>query len=152
MQEQQGELTFGNCGLDDTINDMRTTMQRFAAAKVTPHAHRWHLENSYVPMEIIEELSELGVFALTLPEDFGGLGLPKEAMCVVSEELSRGWIAVGSLGTRAEIACELILCGGTRRTENQMAAQNSQREKFFPPPFSPNPIRAPISVHSRPAP
>ena len=113
MQEQQGELTFGNCGLDDTINDMRTTMQRFAAAKITPHAHRWHLENSYVPMEIIAELSELGVFALTLPEDFGGLGLPKEAMCVVSEELSRGWIAVGSLGTRAEIACELILCGGT---------------------------------------
>ena len=113
MQKQQGELTFGNCGLDDTINDMRTTMQRFAAAKVTPHAHRWHLENSYVPLEIVEELAELGVFALTLPEDFGGLGLPKEAMCVVSEELSRGWIAVGSLGTRAEIACELILCGGT---------------------------------------
>ena len=113
MQEQQGELTFGNCSLDDTINDMRGTMQRFVAAKVTPHAHRWHLKNTYVPMEIIEELSELGVFALTLPEDFGGLGLPKEAMCVVSEELSRGWIAVGSLGTRAEIACELILCGGT---------------------------------------
>ena len=41
------------------------------------------------------------------------MGLPKEAMCVVSEELSRGWIAVGSLGTRAEIACEFILCGGT---------------------------------------
>jgi (2S)-methylsuccinyl-CoA dehydrogenase len=113
MQETNGGLTFGNCGLDDTIDEMRITMQRFAAAKVTPRAHQWHLENSYVPMEIIEELSELGVFALTLPEDFGGLGLPKEAMCVVSEELSRGWIAVGSLGTRAEIACELILCGGT---------------------------------------
>ncbi len=63
--------------------------------------------------KLLQELSELGVFALTLPEGFGGLGLPKEAMCVVSEELSRGWIAVGSLGTRAEIACELILCGGT---------------------------------------
>ena len=114
MQEAQGELTFGNCGLDDTINEMRVTMQRFAAARVTPRAHQWHLENSYVPMEIIKELAELGVFALTLPENFGGLGLPKEAMCVVSEELSRGWIAVGSLGTRAEIACELILCGGTQ--------------------------------------
>ena len=113
MQQQQGELTTGNCGLDDTINDMRATMQRFVAAKVAPHAHRWHLDNAYVPMEIISELAELGVFALTLPEEFGGLGMPKEAMCVVSEELSRGWIAVGSLGTRAEIACELILCGGT---------------------------------------
>ena len=113
MQESQGELTFGNCGLDDTINEMRSSMQRFVAGKVAPHAHQWHLENAYVPLEIIAELAELGVFALTLPEDFGGLGLPKEAMCVVSEELSRGWIAVGSLGTRAEIACELILCGGT---------------------------------------
>ncbi len=113
MQDSQGELTFGNCGLDDTINEMRGAMQRFVAGKVAPHAHRWHLDNAYVPLEIIAELAELGVFALTLPEDFGGLGLPKEAMCVVSEELSRGWIAVGSLGTRAEIACELILCGGT---------------------------------------
>ena len=113
MQDSQGELTFGNCGLDDTINEMRSSMQRFVAGKVAPHAHQWHLENAYVPLEIIAELAELGVFALTLPENFGGLGLPKEAMCVVSEELSRGWIAVGSLGTRAEIACELIRCGGT---------------------------------------
>lgn len=119
MQEQQGELTFGNCGLDDTINDMRASMQRFVVSKIAPHAHHWHLSNAYVPMEIIDELSALGVFALTLPEDFGGLGLPKEAMCVVSEELSRGWIAVGSLGTRAEIACELILCGGTEEQKNK---------------------------------
>ncbi|MDO8352430.1 MAG: acyl-CoA dehydrogenase family protein [Aestuariivirga sp.] len=119
MQEQQGELTFGNCGLDDTINDMRTSMQRFVASKVAPHAHQWHLKNSYVPMEIIQELAELGVFALTLPEGFGGLGLPKEAMCVVSEELSRGWIAIGSLGTRAEIACELILGGGTEEQKTK---------------------------------
>ena len=113
MQQQQGELTTGNCGLDDTISDMRATMQRFVAAEIAPHAHHWHLDNAYVPLEIISQLARLGVFALTLPEEFGGLGMPKEAMCVVSEELSRGWIAVGSLGTRAEIACELILCGGT---------------------------------------
>ncbi len=113
MEQQRGALTFGDCGLDATMNEMRITMRRFTAAKVAPHAHRWHLDNAYVPMEIIQELAELGVFALTLPEAYGGLGLAKEAMCVVSEELSRGWIAVGSLGTRAEIACELILCGGT---------------------------------------
>ena len=117
MQEQQGELTTGNCGLDDTINDMRATMQRFVAGRIAPYAHQWHRNNEYVPLEVISELAELGVFALTLPEEFGGLGMPKEAMCVVSEELSRGWIAVGSLGTRAEIACELILCGGTQEQQ-----------------------------------
>ena len=104
---------FGASGLDDTLSEMRETMRRFIETKVAPHAHQWHLDNAYVPMEIVQELAELGVFALTLPEEYGGLGLSKESMCVVSEELSRGWIAVGSLGTRAEIACELILCGGT---------------------------------------
>jgi len=113
MVSAQGRATFGDCGLDDTLEEMRLTMRRFVEDKVKPHAHQWHLANDYVPMEIIEELASLGVFALTLPEQFGGLGLGKESMCVVSEELSRGWIAVGSLGTRAEIACELIMGGGT---------------------------------------
>jgi (2S)-methylsuccinyl-CoA dehydrogenase len=57
-------------------------------------------------------MGELGVFGLTIPEEFGGAGLGKTAMCVVSEELSRGYIGVGSLGTRSEIAAELILTGG----------------------------------------
>ncbi len=103
----------GSSGLDPALEEMRQSMARFVSDKVAPHAHGWHRQNAYVPLEIIAELAELGVFALTLPEAFGGLGLSKQSMCVVSEELSRGWIAVGSLGTRAEIASELILCGGT---------------------------------------
>ena len=114
MIAAKGALTFGDCGLDGTLEEMRSSMRRFVEDKVAPHAHRWHLENAYVPMEIVEELAGLGVFALTLPEQYGGMGLGKVAMCVVSEELSRGWIAVGSLGTRAEIACELIMGGGTQ--------------------------------------
>ena len=109
---------FGAAGLDETLSEMRETMRRFVETRVAPNAHQWHLDNEYVPMEIVQELAELGVFALTLPEEHGGLGLSKESMCVVSEELSRGWIAVGSLGTRAEIACELILCGGTREQKD----------------------------------
>jgi (2S)-methylsuccinyl-CoA dehydrogenase len=122
LVELIAEGNFGASGLDDTLSEMRETMRRFVETKVAPHAHQWHLDNAYVPMEIVRELADLGVFALTLPEEHGGLGLSKESMCVVSEELSRGWIAVGSLGTRAEIACELILCGGTRE----------QKEKWLP--------------------
>ena len=122
IAEHQAGHTHGACGLDGLMDEMRETMNRFIADKVAPHAHGWHQKNAYVPLEIIQELAELGVFALTLPEDFGGLGLPKEAMCVVSEELSRGWIAVGSLGTRAEIACELIMNGGTEE----------QKQKWLP--------------------
>ena len=105
--------TIGEAGLDETMEAMRTEMHRFVEAEVAPHAHEWHLKNDYIPLEIISQLSEMGVFGLTIPEEFGGLGLPKEAMCVVTEELSRGYIGVGSLGTRSEIAAELIIGGGT---------------------------------------
>jgi (2S)-methylsuccinyl-CoA dehydrogenase len=88
-------------------------MHRFSETEVAPHAQEWHLKDEYVPMPLIAQMAELGVFSLTLPEEYGGLGLGKEAMCVVSEELSRGYIGVGSLGTRSEIAEELILNGGT---------------------------------------
>ncbi len=105
--------TIGEAGLDETMEAMRSEMHRFVETEVAPHAHEWHLKNDYIPLEIISKLADLGVFGLTIPEEFGGLGMPKEAMCVVTEELSRGYIGVGSLGTRSEIAAELILAGGT---------------------------------------
>ena len=88
-------------------------MRRFADAEVIPHAQDWHRTNAYIPLEVIQGLADMGVFGLTIPEEYGGMGLGKVAMCVVSEELSRGYIGVGSLGTRSEIAAELILVGGT---------------------------------------
>jgi (2S)-methylsuccinyl-CoA dehydrogenase len=103
----------GDPGLDETLEAMRGEMRRFAEAEVVPHAQDWHRRNEYIPLEIIKSLADMGVFGLTIPEAFGGLGLGKVAMCVVSEELSRGYIGVGSLGTRSEIAGELILLGGT---------------------------------------
>src|SRR5690606_32846798 len=72
-----------------------------------------HCKDELIPLEIVEEMGALGVFGLTIPEEFGGAGFGKMAMCVVSEELSRAWIGTGSLGTRSEIAAELILIGGT---------------------------------------
>jgi (2S)-methylsuccinyl-CoA dehydrogenase len=108
-----GAATYGASGLDDEMEMIRTQFRRFADEEVAPHAHGWHLADDLIPMETIGALAELGVFGLTIPEEYGGLGMPKTAMVVVSEELSRGYIGVGSLGTRTEIAAELILCGGT---------------------------------------
>ncbi|WP_439575129.1 acyl-CoA dehydrogenase family protein [Phreatobacter sp.] len=113
VQEQESSGHFGEPALDETLEAIRDEMRKFSLAEVIPHAHEWHLKNEYIPLDVIAKLSELGVFGLTLPEHFGGMGLGKESMCVVSEELSRGYIGVGSLGTRSEIACELILAGGT---------------------------------------
>jgi len=118
VREARGTASVGDPGLDETLEAVRNEMRRFADAEVIPHAHEWHLKNDYIPLEIIDKMSELGVFGLTIPEEFGGLGLGKESMCVVSEELSRAYIGVGSLGTRSEIAAELILCGGTDEQKN----------------------------------
>lgn len=113
LMRQHHGATVGDCGLEDTYEQIRDQMRKFADSEVVPHAHGWHRANAYIPMETIAHMAELGVFGLTIPEEYGGLGLGKESMCVVSEELSRGYIGVGSLGTRSEIAAELILCGGT---------------------------------------
>ena len=122
IKASQGTATYGDTGLDETLQAIRDEMRRFSEAEVIPHAQDWHLKDDYVPMPLIAQMSQLGVFSLTLPEEYGGLGLGKEAMCVVSEELSRGYIGVGSLGTRSEIAEELILNGGT----------DAQKEEWLP--------------------
>jgi (2S)-methylsuccinyl-CoA dehydrogenase len=113
MQEQKANVMFGASGLDEELEMIREQFFRYSKDKVEPFAHEWHLKDELIPMEIIEELAEMGVFGLTIPEEYGGFGLSKASMCVVSEELSRGYIGVGSLGTRSEIAAELIIAGGT---------------------------------------
>lgn len=109
----------GAAGLDDTLESIRDEMRKFAISEVRPQAQRWHLSNDYIPNELIAHMAELGVFGLTIPEEFGGMGLGKLAMCVVSEELSRGYIGVGSLGTRTEIAADLLLRDGTEEQKRQ---------------------------------
>jgi len=115
--------TVGACGLDETLESIREEMRKFADSEVIGHAQGWHRSNSYIPMDVIAQMSDLGVFGLTIPEEFGGMGLGKESMCVVSEELSRGYIGVGSLGTRSEIAAELILGSGTAAQKEKWLAK-----------------------------
>ena len=119
VRDAEGRGTVEATGLDETFEMVRDTFRRFALDRVTPHAHGWHLRDELIPMDVVTEMAELGVFGLTIPEEFGGAGMGKTAMCVVSEELSRAYIGVGSLGTRSEIAAELILCGGTPEQKAQ---------------------------------
>jgi (2S)-methylsuccinyl-CoA dehydrogenase len=113
VRDAEGRGTVENTGLDETFEMVRDTFRKFALDRVTPHAHGWHMRDELIPHSVLEEMGALGVFGLTIPEEYGGSGMGKTAMCVVSEELSRAYIGVGSLGTRSEIAAELILTGGT---------------------------------------
>lgn len=118
-------LDSGNFGAlelgDEALEEVRRQFRRFVEAEVAPHAHGWHLRDELIPLPVVDKMAELGVFGLTVPEQWGGLGMGKLAMCVVTEELSRGYIGVGSLGTRSEIAAELIRAGGTE----------AQKEKYL---------------------
>jgi (2S)-methylsuccinyl-CoA dehydrogenase len=122
LEDARGRPSLEASGLDETLEAIRDQFQAFAAERITPHAHGWHLRDELIPLELLQELGDLGVFGLTAPEAWGGSGLGKVAMCVVSEALSRGWIGTGSLGTRSEIAGELILAHGTP----------DQKDRFLP--------------------
>lgn len=98
---------------DETLDMVREQFRQFADERVAPNAHAWHLADTLIPDALVAEMAEMGVFGICIDPVHGGLGLGKLAMCVVSEELSRGWIAAGSLGTRSEIAGELIGANGT---------------------------------------
>lgn len=111
---------FGNDGLnDESLRLVREQFRSFGAEKIAPFAHGWHLDNELIPMALITELADLGVFGLTVPEDYGGLGMGRTAMCVVTEELSRAFLGAGSLSTRSEIAAELIRLGGTKEQKRK---------------------------------
>ena len=113
VKENSSGTTFGEAGLNEDQTIIREQFFKFSRDKIEPNAHSWHLEDKLIPLEIIDQLAQMGVFGLTIPETYGGVGLDKISMCVVSEELSRGYIGVGSLATRTDIASELILCGGS---------------------------------------
>ncbi|MEE8084639.1 MAG: acyl-CoA dehydrogenase family protein [Alphaproteobacteria bacterium] len=105
---------FGDWGLSDETHELvRQQFHRFADERIAPYANSWHLENALIPDEILAEMAGLGVFGLTVPESYGGLNMGRGALCIVTEELSRGYLGVGSLPTRTEIAAELIRTSGT---------------------------------------
>lgn len=114
LVDQIAEGHFGALALnDDVLEATREQILRFAAEEVAPHAQQWHGNDELIPLPLVQKLADMGVFGMTVPEEFGGLGLGKVAMCLVSEALSGGYLGVGSLGTRSEIAAELIRLGGT---------------------------------------
>ena len=107
---------------DETLDMIQDQFKKFTEEEILPHANEWHLKDVLIPDDVLKKMAELGVFSIAIPENYGGLGMGKVAMCVVTEELSRGFLAAGSLGTRAEIAGELIRLGGTEE----------QKKKYLP--------------------
>ena len=119
LQHNFSSKNFGNLGLDDTSTMIIQEFKKFVEDDVAPYAHEWHLKDELIPMEVINKMADLGIFGLTILEEYGGLGMNKLSMCVVTEELARGYIGIGSLGTRTDISSELLLIGGTEEQKKK---------------------------------
>ena len=113
--EKEKSVVLEQTGLESEFQAIRDQFYKYNNSSVKDNANVWHRKDQLIPLKVIDELAKMGVFGLTVPEKYGGSGLNKLAMCVVSEELARGYIGIGSLGTRTEIASELILNGGTEQ-------------------------------------
>jgi (2S)-methylsuccinyl-CoA dehydrogenase len=114
--------------LDENHTLMRDTFRRFSDDVVAPLAEEVHRQDLDIPDEILEPLKEMGMFGLSIPENYGGLQEDgKEdtvGMCVVTEELSRGSLgAAGSLITRPEILSRALLKGGTEEQKQHWLPQ-----------------------------
>jgi (2S)-methylsuccinyl-CoA dehydrogenase len=113
-------------GTNEEQRLLRTTFRDFAEANVVPVAAEIHRQNLDIPEALISSLGQFGTFGLTVPEAYGGLqGEPInfEAMLIVTEELSRASLAVGSLSTRPEILVRALIRGGSE----------AQKQRWLPP-------------------
>jgi (2S)-methylsuccinyl-CoA dehydrogenase len=116
--------TQGPRHLDDDFVMVQDTFRRFAEEKIRPVAEDIHRNNEDIPEEIIEGLSELGTFGVSIPEEFGGFAAEGEgeylSMVAATEELSRGSLGVGgSLITRPEILARALMAGGTEEQKKE---------------------------------
>ena len=101
IKDAQGAARdYGDTGLDETFDEIRDEMRRFSEAEVVPHAQEWHLKDELIPLPLVEQMGELGVFGLTIPEEFGGLGLGK-TRCASSPRSSRAAISAWARSARA---------------------------------------------------
>ena len=76
---------------------IQQTARDFAMREVLPVANRLDPERGDIPMELRERMAELGFFGILIPEEYGGAGLGCLEYCMVTEELSRAWMSVGSI-------------------------------------------------------
>ena len=114
-----------NSWLESDIAEMtRDSVRQFAKSEVAPIAERVHRNDELIPESIIKNMSELGYFGMSVPEEYGGGGMGNLAMIITTEELSAASLGVaGSLITRPEILTKALLRGGTE----------DQKQKWLPP-------------------
>jgi alkylation response protein AidB-like acyl-CoA dehydrogenase len=107
--------------LTDIQREILSTVRSFVDKEIIPHAQELEHGDVY-PQEIVDGLKELGIFGLTIPEEFGGLGESLLTYALVVEEIARGWMSVSGVINTHFIVAYMIIQHGTRE----------QKERFLP--------------------
>jgi (2S)-methylsuccinyl-CoA dehydrogenase len=105
--------------LTEEHEEIRKAVRKFTEEEVVPIAQELDRNNEEIPQDIIRKMAELGYFGLIFPPEYDGIGLDYIAMAIVAEELSRGWLSVGSVMTRSIITGTLLLTHGTEQQRNK---------------------------------
>jgi alkylation response protein AidB-like acyl-CoA dehydrogenase len=96
-------------------------VRQFADEQILPSAEHYDHEDSF-PEPIVEQMKELGLFGVTIPEEYGGMGLDLTTYAMIVEELSRGWISISGIVNTHFIGSYLLMKFGTEE----------QRQKYLP--------------------
>src|SRR5690349_2633169 len=96
-------------------------VRQFADEQIIPHAEEYDHEDKF-PEPIVEQMKELGLFGVTIPEEYGGMGLDLTTYAMIVEELSRGWISISGVVNTHFIGSYLLMKFGT----------DEQKEHFLP--------------------
>ena len=96
-------------------------VRQFADEQILPNAEHFDHEDEF-PAEIVEQMKELGLFGVTIPEEYGGMGLDLTTYVMIVEELSRGWISISGIINTHFIGSYLLMKYGT----------DEQKEKYLP--------------------
>lgn len=111
--------------MDFTLNDeqleFRKVLKRFVDREIIPVAREWEQTGRY-PTEIVAGMADMGLFGITVPEEYGGLDLDPVSFALVFEEIARGWMGVAGILGSHSLSCRLIAMHGTE----------DQKAKFLP--------------------
>lgn len=115
---------------------IRDSVREFVKSEVEPIAAKLDNEAAEIPMPVIRKMAELGYFGLITSPDYGGSGLDTLSMAIVTEELSRAWLSVGSVMTRMIISGTLIQANGTPEQKQKWLPKIASGEIFTAAAFT----------------
>jgi len=98
--------------LDDAHKDLRASIRSFVDREIRPVARDWERSGRY-PAEIVATMRELGLFGMTVPEEYGGQAFDLVAFSIVFEEISRGWMGIAGIIGSHSLACWILARHGT---------------------------------------